>query len=126
MADGEMAIPKSFGDQIRARRIEKGMSQAALAAKVGVTQGAISLIENGVSGSSQKLLAICRVLDMDPPSFLAHDDDARWLEAGQRLRRSDPTRFQIMLGTIESLARAPSASHPDGSPDEGEAEKPKH
>lgn len=127
MADGEMAIPSAFGAEIKRRREALGWSQKKLGRAVGVSQGAISLIETGVTGSSQKLLAICRVLDVDPPSFLTHAEDARWLQAGQDLRRSDPTRFRIMLSTIESLAKAPSAGKPEnGSPLPGDGTKPKH
>lgn len=43
------AFYKSIGNQIRTIRIEKGMTQQALADSVGITQNGLSLIEDGLA-----------------------------------------------------------------------------
>lgn len=43
------AFYKSIGNQIRVIRIEKGMTQQALADSIGITQNALSLIEDGLA-----------------------------------------------------------------------------
>jgi transcriptional regulator with XRE-family HTH domain len=50
---------KSIGGQIRTIRLEQGMSQQALADSVGITQNALSLIEDGLATPIHtKLIAI--------------------------------------------------------------------
>jgi transcriptional regulator with XRE-family HTH domain len=108
-----MAIPPDFARQIREARLAQDMTQATLAQRVGITQAMVSQIENGIAGSSGKLLAICRVLSLDPPQFLAYDDEAAWLEIGRALRRKNPASFEAVLKLAQSLT--PPAEDDTGS-----------
>ncbi|MEU6952112.1 helix-turn-helix transcriptional regulator [Streptomyces sp. NPDC045714] len=58
--------------QIRRRRIEAGLTQKALAKRVGVSKAHISMVERGTAGASAPLLARlaaafgCEVADLMP------------------------------------------------------------
>ena len=61
----------------------------------------VSLIESGTTGSSSLVLAICRILDVDPPAFLEDELARRWREAGSVMRRHDPAAFDALLTVVE-------------------------
>ncbi len=54
----------AIGDQIRRERVARGMSQAQLAAEVGISQPAIRKIESGQTERSRYLPQICSVLGL--------------------------------------------------------------
>ena len=57
---------ESIGEQIRTARINKGISQAELAAEVKLSQNSLSLIEDGMATPiHDKILAIEAYLDAD-------------------------------------------------------------
>ena len=59
-------IPISLGEMIGIQRIRKNMSQAQLAAAVGISRNYVSLIERGNENVSYSVvLKICEVLDME-------------------------------------------------------------
>ena len=63
----------AFGDAVKRARKARKMSQAALAGKVELSQGAISRIESGrLDPSLSTALAIARALDADLGD-LSHD-----------------------------------------------------
>lgn len=64
--------PKGFGERIKAARLAKGISQADLAALVGVSPGAIGNYEAAGRNSSRKSAAIATALGVR----------AQWLESG--------------------------------------------
>ncbi len=56
---------------IKVRRVIKGMNQQELANAVGVTQGAVSQWENGLSQPSGKIVSkLSEVLDCKPEAIL--------------------------------------------------------
>ncbi len=65
----------SFGQRLRERRIELGMSQAELAKALGVSLSAVSNYENGQNAMREDaLLRLFRVLDVDA-NYLYQDAD---------------------------------------------------
>ena len=62
----------TLGERLKAVRKQRGLTQAALAGRVGARQGNINDIESGRNKSSKYLLALADVLNVD----------ARWLERG--------------------------------------------
>lgn len=63
----------SFGQRLRERRIELGMSRAELAAALGVSLSAVSNYENGLNAVREDvLLRLFQVLDVDP-NYLYQD-----------------------------------------------------
>ena len=69
----------SFGDQLRKRREELGLSRAELAARLGISASAIGNYENGVSFPKEEvMLQLFNGLETDPntlfrDSFRASD-----------------------------------------------------
>lgn len=60
------SVPQRVGARVRAARKAADMTQAQLAARVGVTRGAISRLEAGGRDTTvTRLAAICEVLDLD-------------------------------------------------------------
>ena len=102
-AEGEIALPPEWCAAVRTARKAAGLSQAQLGVKVGLSQAMISQIENGVAGSSAKVLAIARALDISPPDFMRDDLERRWLDAGRVLRARDPESFALQLEYVEKL-----------------------
>lgn len=64
---------KTIGERIRWARDQRGLTQAALAAKAGVSQGTIGNAESGTRGKPRELLKIARALMASPD----------WLESGR-------------------------------------------
>lgn len=57
---------ESFGDYIRRLRIEKGLNQTELAAKVGLDSGGLSKVENGKKELKEsKLQLLAKALKID-------------------------------------------------------------
>lgn len=55
-----------FGEKVRVKRLEKGMTQAELAKKAGITQATISRVESGevLQLGSNKLTGLAKTLDV--------------------------------------------------------------
>lgn len=63
----------SFGQRVRERRKQLGMSQAELAKKLGVSLSAVSNYENGQNAVKEEVLfKLFRALDIDP-NYLYQD-----------------------------------------------------
>ncbi|PIP54294.1 MAG: XRE family transcriptional regulator [Bacteroidetes bacterium CG02_land_8_20_14_3_00_31_25] len=57
---------ESFGDYIRRLRVEKGLNQTELAAKIGLDSGGLSKVENGKKELKEnKLLLLAKALKID-------------------------------------------------------------
>jgi transcriptional regulator with XRE-family HTH domain len=62
------------GDRIRARRRAARMTQQELAARVGISQGFLSMVEAGAKDvSTTTLVAIAEALGTDPNDLLGID-----------------------------------------------------
>jgi|JI10StandDraft_1071094.scaffolds.fasta_scaffold96592_2 transcriptional regulator with XRE-family HTH domain len=110
---------RQLGALVRARRIERGLSQTSLARAVGVSQAAISGVESGRHGhSSDTIRAICRFLDLPPPLVGQPAELRRWFEAGRVLLNNNAQLFGVHLAMIEHLI----AALPPGRSDVHEAE----
>ena len=73
-----MTDKKTFGEFIKAKRIEKNYSQRELADLLFVTEGAISKWERGVSYPDITLISdICRTLDISEHEFVTATTDTR-------------------------------------------------
>lgn len=60
-------IIKEFGDNLRRCRLEKGLSQADLAAEIDMSTNAISEIERGITDTSlTTIVKIARALQIPP------------------------------------------------------------
>ncbi|MGH6827390.1 MAG: helix-turn-helix domain-containing protein, partial [Rhizomicrobium sp.] len=114
------APPQVFAQTLQAARERKGLSQRALAAKLGVRQSYVSRIENaGVDPKASSLTEIARALDLELVLI-----PRRLVPAVQALQRqdepNDSTKFEVslhdhlnrirhQLQTIEALAGEPKA-----------------
>jgi HTH-type transcriptional regulator/antitoxin HipB len=60
-----IATPNQVGEILRRRRKARGLSQQEVAAKLGVSQGRLSTLENDPSGLTlERLLAIANLLGL--------------------------------------------------------------
>jgi transcriptional regulator with XRE-family HTH domain len=91
------ASTETIGDRIRQAREAKGLSAAELARRVGITQSALSQIEDGTTRSPKPvhLFAIADALGVDP----------RKLALGSKEERPDPDRQLAVI--INLLATEP-------------------
>lgn len=93
--------------RMRDRRIAEGLTQGQLGIAVGLTQKAISEIENGEVQSSDRIAAIAKKLHIPPPFVpIGEDVELRWLEAGRSLMSADPGVFRNQLQMVEQIVSA--------------------
>lgn len=65
----------SLGERLRYLRVDRGLTQAMVARRLGLTQGAIAQIEKGqVNLNIVTLRRIAEVLDVAPAVLLAEDE----------------------------------------------------
>jgi transcriptional regulator with XRE-family HTH domain len=62
MAHEDAALRKQWGDALRSRREERGLTQEAVADLAGVDQGTVSRVEAGQIGFGNAYLRIANVL----------------------------------------------------------------
>jgi transcriptional regulator with XRE-family HTH domain len=104
--DGEIATNEEWRGVMKRARTAHKMSQAALAAAVGVSQAMINKIEKGESGGSGAVLSICRVLAIPAPMNFADEDTKHWHELGHAARRlMTPEQYGALEKLIESSVR---------------------
>jgi transcriptional regulator with XRE-family HTH domain len=100
----EVATTEAWRSLMRRARIDHGMHQKDLAAKVGVTQALISNIESGGVGQSKAVMPICEALGIQPPHAMFEDEtEQRWFEVGRVLRTRKPDNFKALLSAAEHL-----------------------
>jgi transcriptional regulator with XRE-family HTH domain len=97
------------GRRVRALRLERGLSLAEVAERAGVSIGALSQIERGLSSLRVRVMwPLAAALDADPSSLVAEDDgrvsDLYCVRAG--VRRSLPVRSE---GMSKQLLSPPGA-----------------
>lgn len=118
--DPELPIGVEFGAKVRAARKARGWNaqrELAMRCDPPTTQSTISMIENG-HGSSSVVLAVCRVLGLEPPAIVLSEDLRRWLEVGQVILVRNSSLFSATLTSMEQLAAAlPDPAHAAPSDD---------
>ena len=104
---GAMESKKTFGEYIRERRKELGMTQKEFSEKLYVTESAVSKWERGISYPDITLLLdICTALDVTEHELLTASVDTqkraaeRMAEKYQRLTRSFCVFMCIILGGV--------------------------
>jgi transcriptional regulator with XRE-family HTH domain len=93
----------AIGDQIRAARTRLGMTQRALATRIGVDKSAVAQWEGGGGGKgirTQNLVKVARVLQIKPSSLLGEDTDP--FHIGDRIQAS---QHKVLVGHQLMLAR---------------------
>lgn len=101
---------KKAGEFIRNARLDKGMTQAELAARVGIGTSMMSMIESGHSFSVDTSDALAVALDLDPNALrsiaeLPLIDDVALLRASQYAQLDIDTRRPLVLHAIRKLLR---------------------
>lgn len=102
--------PVKIGARLRELRMQRDMSQTALAAALSTKQSNISDIERGARGLTiQQLVKICRVLKTTPNAVLGEKEsekstppqDRRLLRQMQQLQALPKRRRQALLTTLD-------------------------
>ena len=98
------------GRRVRALRLERNLSLAELAAKAGVSIGALSQIERGMSSLRVKVIwPLAAALDIEPSALIADGNDAvndlYCVRAGSR--RQIPVKSE---GIAKALLSPPAAT----------------
>ena len=86
----------SIGENLRQLRLEKGLTQAQVAEKVGLTRQALSSYESGRTRPDvQMLLVLCEIYETDLDGILYGRSQA--LQALRRLRRAAAGLLAVLL-----------------------------
>lgn len=99
----------TIAERLTDAREKEGLSQAELASRAGVSQGTIGNIESGARKNPRELLAIARVLNVEP----------EWLKTGKPPRRIHHAEIVegINIGNstrvVPMFSRRVRAHHPD-------------
>lgn len=112
-ADGEIATNEEWRGVMKRARIAHKLSQEALGKHVGLSQAMINKIENGDSGGSSSILAICRVLSIPAPMNFADEREKLWHDLGHAARRlMAPEQYEAHLRLFETTVRQLEAAQP--------------
>lgn len=108
-------MAKTVGDRIRELRLDRKLSQEALAKAIGIKQGSLTQLERGVSKapSSKTLTKLARVFEVDPEWLMTGKGSQQAVTALSEkeselvlLFRGLSTEGQdYILGTTRSVAR---------------------
>lgn len=67
---------RAFGQRLRERRVQLGMTQEALATRAGLHPTYVSRLERGkVNVSLAAILRLCHALEMSPANLFAEFDE---------------------------------------------------
>lgn len=113
----------SFGDQVRKRREELGLSRAALADRLGVSVSAVGNYETGISAPKESvLLRLFNALEIDPnylysDSYLHHgevysEEERQLLRKYRALPLSGRQTVCSLLDGLTVMAKETSRSAP--------------
>jgi transcriptional regulator with XRE-family HTH domain len=109
-----MIIPQDIGQRVRDQRRERGLTQAQLAARIGVSRSAVAQWETGRTGQlGSNLSRIADALETGVEYLMFGDDKrapSQTLQGDElallRLyRECEPEDRQILLRTARRLAR---------------------
>jgi transcriptional regulator with XRE-family HTH domain len=93
-------VNQSIANQIRRARQNKDLSQENMADELGITKGAYSKIERGVTAISvERLAAIAKILDMELNEFFTDK------KASSKVEYPQPKFGFATKGEIEELAK---------------------
>ena len=114
---------KEVGQRLRAIRQEREISQADLAATLGVTQPNISAVEIGRRGLTiQQLVKLCRALHVSPDDILGEGktfkERPKRSKLFDRLRLAEklpPSDQRALLGHLEALLKSRGIAGTNGS-----------
>lgn len=118
----------SFGEQLRKRREELGISRAELADRLGVSRSAIGNYETGVSAPKEEvLLRLFDALGVDPNYLyrdayranggIRSDEEQALLESYRRLSLAGRQTVHTMVRALEGMpAGAGAGPAPAGPP----------
>lgn len=110
--------PVKIGERLRDLRVQRDMSQTALAATLSTKQSNISDIERGARGLTvQQLVKICRVLKTTPNAVLGEKEatqktapqDRRLLRQMQQLQALPKRKRQALLTTLDEFLKGAGA-----------------
>ena len=76
----DLDTPRTLGERMRARRLEKGWTQEQLARRAGTNQAVIQKIENGKSLRPRKIDKIAEELGVSPSWLMFGEDGDVGLE----------------------------------------------
>ena len=104
----------SFGEQLRKRREELGISRVELAGRLGISRSAVGNYETGVSAPKEEvLLRLFDALGVDPnylyrDAYRAHggirsDEEQALLEGYRRLSLAGRQTVHTMVRALEDL-----------------------
>jgi transcriptional regulator with XRE-family HTH domain len=104
----ENALAKSIGSAIAHKRTQAGMTQEAVAAKLGIGNEAVSRLERGIAMPSiQRLYELaelfqCEAVDLLTAGSLHVDDQLRHLK--KLLAPLEASDRQLVLAIVEQLS----------------------
>jgi transcriptional regulator with XRE-family HTH domain len=112
-ADPELAVTLEWCAAMRAARKSRGLSQTELARSIrpATSQATISTIEKGVDETgrpvaSDRILPICRVLEIAPPVVGQSPMMMRWIAVGRALEHRSPEILAAQLDSFERMVQA--------------------
>ena len=117
----------SFGEQLRKRREELGISRAELAGRLGISRSAVGNYETGVSAPKEEvLLRLFDALGVDPnylyrDAYRAHggirsDEEQALLEGYRRLSLAGRQTVHTMVRALEDLQQETEHLQPRQDP----------
>lgn len=102
------APTRSFGEQIRARRKELGLSLEELAQRTGLTASFLSLVERDMSNPSlESLRHIAEALEV-PPFYFSADGPAAAMSPHPVVRRAERIKITFPPGDVTSELLVPN------------------
>lgn len=99
--DTDPASLRTLGDRLLWARLQRGLSQPALAKQAGCTQGTIGNVESGLRSRPRNLIAIAKALEVPPD----------WLENGGHDPRM-PQQAQLPPLTVADAIKAEAQQDP--------------
>ena len=117
----------SFGEQLRKRREELGISRAELADRLGVSRSAIGNYETGVSAPKEEvLLRLFDALGVDPNYLyrdayranggIRSDEEQALLESYRRLSLAGRQTVHTMVRALEGMQQELEQAQPQQAP----------
>lgn len=97
---------KIFGQKIREKRKERGLSCSQLAELCNVNQGYIRQIEAGVKfPSAQLLLILCKILNTSPNYLYEFSEDQEDKEILSKIYKLTPAQKQLVIYLLDAFIK---------------------